>query len=441
MDRIASTSRAVRVPSVVKRNMTLFALSQTFTGAGMQFTYGFGPLMVIALTGSADLAGLSVALVGLSRFLVAYPVGRITDALGRKPGILMGLGLALIGAVVVGVGMGRESFAGFVIGILIFGMGMNASQQLRVAATDMFPPQLRAQALGYLALGSLFGLAVSPLVISISEDVAARIGGDPLGLAWFLLPCLIVPGMIIVTFVRPDPKHIGQNLHQYYPDHVSPPVQRAEAAPASAFRATSLLRHRGIRLALVSNAAAQGNMSIVMVLTSLVLKDCGTTLTGIAIASACHSMGMFAFTIPLGRLTDRYGRDAVMFPGVATALAGAGLVAYTSVFWTVTLGTFLVGLGWAAANVSATALIADHYATAERGRALGVNDTYAAGISVLVALITGPLISWAGLSATGLCAILLAVPPLAMLLLSGGTNSPRRAAAAAVVPVKTSMDS
>jgi MFS family permease len=89
--------------------------------------------------------------------------------------------------------------------------------------------------------------------------------------------------------------------------------------------------------------------------------------------------------------------------------------------------------------VSATALIADHYPTAERGRALGVNDTCAAGISVLVAFIAGPLIAWAGLAATGFCAVLLAVPPLAMLALSGGTKS-RRAAAPVVVSVKTSSE-
>ncbi len=440
MDSSVGTLASFRVPSVIKRNMALFALSQTFTGAGMQFTYGFGPLMVIALTGSADLAGLSVGLVGLSRFLVAYPVGRITDALGRKPGILMGLGLALVGATAVGVAMSLHSFAAFVGGILVFGMGMNASQQLRVAATDMFPPQHRAQALGYLALGSLLGLAVSPVMIAVSQSVAERSGQDPLGLAWYLLPCLILPGMVVIGFVRPDPKHIGQNLHQYYPGYVAPPRHHAEAARTTTFQPMSLLRHPAIRLAVVSNCAAQGNMSIVMVLTSLVLRNCGTTLTGIAIAGACHSMGMFAFTIPLGRLTDRYGRDAVMFPGVATALAGAGLVAYTSVYWSVTLGAFLVGLGWAAANVSATALIADRYPTAERGRALGVNDTCAAGISVMIAFVTGPLITWAGLSAAGLCAILLAVPPLVMLGVTGGTEAPRRAAAAVAVPVKRSFE-
>ena len=432
----ASTSPApFRVPSVIKRNMILFALSQTFTGVGMSFTYSFGPLMVLALTGAPDLVGVSVGLVGLSRFLVAYPAGKITDTYGRKPGILLGLCLALTGTIVVATSMSFSSFALFVTGILIFGMGMNASQQLRVAATDMFPPSHRATALGYLATGSLLGLVMSPLVISVSQAIADRTGADPLGLGWFLLPCLIVPGICLIFFVRPDPKHIGQNLHLYYPGVVTHSRHREEAA---AFSAWSLVRRPIIRLAIVSNCSVQGNMAIVMVLSSLVLKDCGTSLTGIAISSMCHSAGMFAFTIPLGKLTDRFGRDVVMFPGVATALAGAGLVTYTHSYFPVTVGAFLVGIGWAAANVSATALIADHYMTATRGRALGFNDTCAAGIAVLIALATGPLIAWVGLSGAGLMAILCALPPLLMLMATGGTK--RMAARAAVATAADSDD-
>ena len=438
MSLSASTSPApFRVPSVIKRNMTLFALSQTFAGVGTSFTYSFGPLMVLTLTGAPDLVGVSVGLIGLSRFLVAYPTGKITDTFGRKPGILLGLCLALVGSLVVANAMSRLSFALFVIGILIFGMGMNASQQLRVAATDMFPPSHRATALGYLATGSLFGLVLSPLFISVSQHIAERTGADPLGLGWYLLPCLIVPGIVMIFFVRPDPKHIGQNLHVYYPGHVAHTRPQSENAP---FNAMSLLRRPIIRLAVVANCSVQGNMSIVMVLNSLVLRECGTGLTGIAISSMCHSAGMFAFTIPLGKLTDRYGRDAVMFPGVATALAGAGLVAYTHSYYPITLGAFLVGIGWAAANVSATALIADHYVTATRGRALGFNDTCAAGVSVLIALATGPLIAWAGLSGAGLMAILLALPPLVMLAATGGTKRMAARAAAGPVPARADSD-
>ena len=95
----------MKIPALIKRNVALFSLSQSFTGAGMQFSYGFGPLMVVALTDSPALAGLSVGLVGVSRFLVAYPMGKITDAYGRKPGIYLGLSLALAGSLTLGVSM------------------------------------------------------------------------------------------------------------------------------------------------------------------------------------------------------------------------------------------------------------------------------------------------------------------------------------------------
>ncbi len=406
-----ATEAAYPVPPVIKRNITLFALSQTFTGTGMQFAYGFGPLMVMSLTHSAALAGLSVGMFGLSRFLVAYPVGRITDVHGRKPGIMLGLVLALAGGLMLGTAMMQSSFALFVVGLLVLGMGMNAAQQLRVAATDMFLPHRRAQALGYVALGSMVGLVLSPLAITFSQSVAYSIGQDPLGLPWFLLPILIVPGMIMIGFVRPDPKEIGMNLARYYPGYVPPP---RPAHGASDFGTTAMLQNPVVRLAIVSNCAAQANMSIVMVLTSLVLSNHGSTLSEIAFSHMFHSAGMFAFTIPLGRLSDRIGHGRVMLPGVAVALVGATLVAFTGQWATVTLGTFLVGLGWAAANVAATALIADCYPTHERGRAIGVNDSVAGGASVVVAVVTGPLIELSGLPATGAVAALVALVPIVM---------------------------
>jgi arylsulfatase A-like enzyme len=96
-----------------------------------------------------------------------------------------------------------------------------------------------------------------------------------------------------------------------------------------------------------------------MVLTSLVLHEHGHSLFAIAVSHTFHSAGMFAFTIPIGKLADRYGRSAIMFPGVFISLIGAALVSFTPNMITVTLGTFLVGLGWAGANVAATAYIAD----------------------------------------------------------------------------------
>ncbi len=400
------------VPALIRKNTALIALSQSFTGAGMQLAYGLGPLMVYQLTGSAGLSGLSVALIGLSRFAVSYPVGRITDAYGRLPGITFGLALALVGALTVGYSLIAVSLAMFVAGMLVFGMGMNASQQMRVAATDMFPAQMRATALGYVAMGSLLGLCLMPLMITISDAKAASLGVDPLALPWFMVPALIIGGMIIVRNVRPDPKHIGMNLGHYYPGYEAP--TRSTGAAAS-FSAWSLLKKPRILIAIVCNCAGQGNMSIVMVLTSLVLSHHGYTLTEISYSHAFHSAGMFAFTIPLGKLADRYGRGFIMYPGVGVSVIGAGLVAFVPTYAMVTLGTFLVGLGWAGANVASTALLADETSTAERGRAIGLNDSFGGSMTVITAVITGPLIEFYGLPSTGLAAIILACAPFFLL--------------------------
>jgi len=407
----------MKVPALIKKNVALFSMSQSFTGAGMQFSYGFGPLMVQALTGSAALAGLSVGLIGISRFLVAYPMGKITDAYGRKRGIFLGLALALIGSLTLGTAMLVQSIALFIMGLLMFGMGMNGAQQMRVGVTDMFPPFMRAQALGYLALGSLFSLLLSPFMVNLADKLAKITNTDPLGMPWFFLPVLILSGVVIVSFVRPDPKVIGMNLRDYWTD--LPPSVKKETVSDQPFSVKKLLSDPSIRLAILSNCAGTGNMSIVMVLTSLVLHEHGHSLFEIAVSHTFHSAGMFAFTIPIGKLADRFGRSYIMFPGVFISLIGAALVSFTPNMITVTLGTFLVGLGWAGANVAATAYIADKVETAQRGRAIGVNDSFGATSTIFAAFVTGPLIAFAGLPAAGLVAVLLAVLPFILRLISG----------------------
>jgi MFS family permease len=225
---------------------------------------------------------------------------------------------------------------------------------------------------------------------------------------------LIVGGMVLVHWVRPDPRDIGMRLADYYPGYKAP--QRSSGQRRSAFSIKALLRTRATGLAIAANCSGQGNMAIVMVLTSLVLHHHGHSLTAIAVSHLFHAVGMFAFTIPLGILADRYRREFIMYSGVGIALIGAGLVTFTPTLLLVTLGTFLVGVGWAAANVAATALIADHSETYERGRAIGVNDSFAGGTTIVTALATGPLIAWNGLPAAGIVAVLVAVIPLVMVL-------------------------
>jgi MFS family permease len=405
-------SARLEIPPLIRRNTLLLALSQAFTGAGMGLVYSIGPLMIVALSGSAALSGLSVTLMGISRFVMAYPVGRLTDVRGRKPAMLVGLVSALIGAVLVGFAMLGAMLPLLLAALLVFGMGMNAAQQLRVAAADMYPPSRRAEGLGYVLTGSLVGVLVTPGLVTLAQFIAPRFEVDPLALPWLFLPLLIVPGLGFVLMVRPDPKEIAQRLSEYYPGYTPP---SREPGQATEFRLSTFLQHEPRRLAVLLNVASQSCMAVVMVSSSLLLHEHGSSLPQIAASSALHSFGMWAFALPLGRLADRFGRKAVLLFGGVIACSGAVLATQTGEYWTITAGAFLVGLGWCAANVGATVVIADTTPAAARGRGVGLNDSLSAAANVLIPLIAGPMGAAFGVPSTGLLAASLMVGPVALL--------------------------
>ena len=145
--RPASSTRT-KIPPLIRRNTILLALTQAFVGMGNQTTPTLAPIIVLQMLGSATLAGLGSSILGLSRLIIAYPVGWLTDRYGRKAGLMLGLWLSLIGTLVLGSAMIAGSFALVVVGLVIFGMGVGAAQQLRLAAADMFcrPGVARASA-------------------------------------------------------------------------------------------------------------------------------------------------------------------------------------------------------------------------------------------------------------------------------------------------------
>jgi MFS family permease len=162
--------RVLAPPRIVKRNTLLLAASQAFVGVGNQMVPTLGAIIVARLLGAAHLAGLATSTLGVSRFLVSYPIGRVADVYGRRVAVVLGLLLGLAGAVGTGLSVLSGSFSLFLASILVFGAGASAGYQLRVAAADMYPPSLRAQGLGYVLTGSLVGALGGPVLITAAQS-------------------------------------------------------------------------------------------------------------------------------------------------------------------------------------------------------------------------------------------------------------------------------
>ncbi len=400
-------------PALIRRNTILLAATQAFVGIGNQMVPTLGALMVIRLLGSATFAGIATSILSLSRFLIAYPIGWVADAVGRRAAMMIGLTLSLIGSLCLGAAAIWLSFPLFLFGLLIFGLGVGAGQQLRLAAADLYPPDRRAEGLGYVLTGSLLGALGGPILISFALSAAPNIGIDPSARVWILVPFLLIPSMGLVLLIRPDPREIANNLRHYFPD-ANLEIDPSLGKPTSAtFRAW--IGFEPMRIAFVASFAAQGVMSLMMAMTPIALAHHGHELPMISLAIAIHVVGMFGFSIPLGHLTDGAGRRFVLILGSIFSALGSIAVVTTEEYVFMTLGIFLVGVGWSCVSVASTALIADLTLAEDRGRAIGTNDSISGVGAILLPLIGGLLVDLAGLPILAVLSMGLMLIPIAML--------------------------
>ncbi len=404
----------LKIPKIVKSHTLRLALSQAFVGTGTQMITALGALAILQLTHSATLTGLGTAIIGLSRFVISYPAGKISDRFGRKPALAIGIALGIVGAPLIGMSILWGSFPLLLAGFLIFSLGMGMTQQLRVAAADMYPPSHRGVGTGYVLMGSLVGAIIAPAIIALAQDLSPGLAIDPIGLPWLFVPLLTVPALFLVLSLRPDPREIARNLGEHYPGYEVVSITADEAKPEIGLG--KLLGYYPTLAAVVASMAAQGNMAMMMFITSLALQAHGYSLAAISISVSIHVIGMFGFTVPLGRMADKLGRKVVLLAGVAVAGAGSMLVPYSPSYFAITTGTFLVGLGWSAVYVAATTLIADTCPAEVRGRAVGINDTFGYIPGIILPLVAGPLAATAGLGAVGWLGMLIMVPSFLFLL-------------------------
>ena len=407
--KIESATMATSVPPLIKKNTIYVAIVLSLQGLGGQLAVTMGALMVIQLLGRMTLAGIGGSILGAGRMLMSYPMGKLTDARGRKLGMTIALVLSLMGGGLLGGSVAFSSFPIFVVGMIALGLGVGSARQLSVAAVDMYPSARRAEGLGYVLTASIGSAIIAPLIIWTGEVFASSWGGDPLGTSWYLMLVALVPTMLFIRMIRPDPKSIALNLGQYWPDY-KPILSKVVTVQSSSI--SKFLRDRPKRIAYICYAAAQGAMSLMMIMTPVVLSESGHAISSISVTVSIHVLGMFAFSIPLGKLADRIGRKSLIGAGLIIEAAGAFLVPITPSYAITTIGLFLIGVGWSAVNISVTALLADTTEPEERGRAIGLNETLSGFLSVVMPFIGGVIVELAGLTTVSIfggCVVIVAI--------------------------------
>jgi MFS family permease len=345
---------------------TLFA-AQVGGSTGHSIAMAVGGIMAASITGTNAWSGFPVAVGSLGAALASWPLSRLMGRFGRRPGLALGYGLAVAGAVLAMAGVLTSGFVLFLAGMTLFGVSNTSNLLARYAAADVTPAAHRGRAMGLIVWGSTLGSIIGPNLMMPAVRAGARLGLSPVGSAFLIsVAGFAVAALLVELLLRPDPLTIARRLEA-----------PAAGGPAAAARPLgAIVRDPRVRIAFGSLMAGQLVMIGTTSTSPVYLHNHGHQVGTIGLAVAMHLGGMYVASPLSGWLSDRFGRGMMIAIGgfvLLFAMALTGLVpSHNSVL--VMTGLFFNGVGWNFAFVAASALLTDALSPNERTSIQGLAD-------------------------------------------------------------------
>ncbi|MEV4378315.1 MFS transporter [Streptosporangium sp. NPDC049644] len=388
-----------RIATVQRRTLAVLSTAQISGGIGVAVGLSFSSVTVQELSGSTTLSGLAGTATVLGAALLALPTARSSGRGGRRAGLTLAYGCALIGCLVSLLAVAMGSWPLLLAGLVLFGAASAGNLASRYAATDLSAPGHSARHLSLVVWATTVGAVAGPNLAGPAERFSAGLGlaagSGPFALA--LLSFTITLGVILLA-LRPDPLLLAARSAPPPPDAASPvPGERldegrqtashpsAPSTPATASRqdkgtfraAWRVLRETPLAgRALAAIAVSHTAMVSIMSMTPVHLDHGGSTYTVIGIVISLHIAGMYVLSPVVGWLADRAGRTPVLVLGMGLLLTSAVLTggAEAHDVTRITAGLVLLGLGWSCGLISGSAMLSEAVPPAHRTAVQGLSD-------------------------------------------------------------------
>ena len=385
--------------SSVHRTRSVAAL---FAGVGFSAT-GFiaivtvTPLVAEDLLASARWSGLpsSLAIVGTAAGTTW--LSSVMARHGRRRGLLLGYFTAGLAAGLAGAFAGMGSFPLFALAIFGLGAGYGASRLSRYAAADLYEPEHRARAIGWVVWAGTIGSVFGPNLLEPMRALAASAGLPEVVGPFLLASAAMSAAGVVLLAVLPA-------------DSFRAEPKRAPSAGLAP------LREPGAAVALTALVIGQVVMILIMTMTPVHVRGEGGGLSAIGLVIASHTFGMYALSPLSGYVSDRLGqRPTIVAAGIVLVASGIVSARAGSSTELLALGLFLLGWGWNLGFVAASALLTDSVAADQRMRVQGFADSVVWTSAALAGLSSGVILSAFGYVMLCLLGAALSLVPMSLI--------------------------
>ena len=189
----------VEIREIQKRTLRVLVAGQIAGSAALSAAVTVGAFVVQDILGQkTPWGGIASATVTVGTAFMAQLLSRLMLRQGRRRGLMLGYSLALIGGLIAGFGVERQSLVIFLLGLFLFGNGQSANLLSRYAATDLAQVENRGAAMSRILFASTFGAVFGPILIRPAEHLGQSLFG------WNLYtgPCVFSCLFFITSFVN-----------------------------------------------------------------------------------------------------------------------------------------------------------------------------------------------------------------------------------------------
>lgn len=351
----------------MNRNVILLALCQALLTTGNVLLVSVNGLIGRAIAPSELLITLPVALQFVGLMAATIPASLIMKRIGRKNGFYLGTSFGILGAVLCVIALPDGAFVLFCSGTFLLGIGIGFGTLYRFAAVEVAYPGQQSHAISMVMAGGVLAALLGP---TLALNSRYWIPDTPFVGSFMGLLILYLIALLLLFLVK-----------------ITPTEQEDEAQTER--QLGEIIRQDLFIVAVVAGMASYAVMNLIMTATPLAMERSGYSFAAATSVIKWHVLGMFLPSFYTGRLIQRFGALPMIKLGAALILLCILINVQGQSEWHFWTALLLLGVGWNFMFISATQLVTQAYAPAEKAKTQAANEFLVFSTVTLSALGSG----------------------------------------------------